>query len=208
MFRCLYSSQNLNNSPVKIAVKGGINMKYHYPESSAKTGRFSTDKIILAIIGGLTVIALVVIVLFSANEQKQAKGSNIVSYTVNDPDKPQASVASVFSDLGNMKVKDEKSADFVIENSGNKPLQLFKVSSSCDCTIGKITIDGNTSPEFGMHSQSTWSGEIAPGNKATLSVIYRPYIMPVSGPVTREVYVSTNDPENKLLTFTVKAIVQ
>ena len=103
---------------------------------------------------------------------------------------------------------EEKAAQFTIENKGNKPLQLFKVSSSCGCTVGIITIDGNISPEFGMHNNSNWSGEILPGKTASLSVIYRPYIMPVKGPVTRDVFVTTNDPENKLLTFTVKADVE
>lgn len=168
----------------------------------------STDKLIFFIIGGFTLVILVGIVLFSINEGKQNQtAANIANFSASDKEKPVVAVSSTFSDLGNMKSKDEKAAEFTIENKGTKPLSLFKVSSSCDCTYGQITIDGVKSPEFTMHSQNPWTGTIDPGKKATLSVIYRPFIMPVKGVVTRDVYVQTNDPAKSKLTFTVKANV-
>jgi hypothetical protein len=59
-----------------------------------------------------------------------------------------------------------------------------------------------------MHSSISWVGTLNPGKKATVKVIYRPYIMPVSGEITRDVYVQTNDPDNERITFTVKAFVE
>ncbi|MBI2617773.1 DUF1573 domain-containing protein [Candidatus Gottesmanbacteria bacterium] len=168
----------------------------------------SSEKIILSIIGGVTLLALVVIFIFSVNESKQGKPEVSASYKVNDENRPRVKVSSSSSDLGTMKVQDEKQAEFLLENTGNKPLDLFKISSSCDCTFGQITVNGTKSPEFGMHSKSTWSTSLEPGEKATLTVTYRPSIMPVKGPVTRDVYVQTNDPENPKLTFTVKAYVE
>lgn len=169
----------------------------------------STEKIIFLIIGGLTVIMLVFIVFFSMNESKQTKTqASIVSYAKDDKDRPKLNFSSTTSDLGKMKVKDEKTAEFILDNTGNKPLQLFKISSSCDCTVGVVEIDGKISPEFGMHANNIWVGQIDPGKKAVLKVIYRPYIMPISGVVTRDVYVQTNDPDNPKLTFTVKAYVE
>lgn len=171
--------------------------------------KLGTDKIVFLIIGGLSVIALVLIAIFSVNESKQSSGNTaIASYSASDKDRPKVTVSGTFFDLGKMKVKDEKSADFTIENTGNKPLQLSKIQASCDCTFGQVTINGVKSPEFTMHSTNPWVGTIDPGKKATLSVIYRPYIMPVSGVVTRDVYVQTNDPEKSQLTFTVKAFVE
>lgn len=168
-----------------------------------------TEKIIFLIIGGLTMFALILIVIFSFNEQKQAKGTTaIASYTTADTDKPKANVSSTFSDLGKMKVKDEKTAQFTIENTGNKPLQLSKIRTSCDCTFGQVIIDGVKSPELGMHSTNPWVGTVDPGKKANLNVIYRPYIMPVSGVITRDLYMQTNDPDKSNLTFTVKAFVE
>jgi hypothetical protein len=107
-----------------------------------------------------------------------------------------------------MKVADQKTAEFVIENTGNQPLQLFNGSSSCGCTTGQITIKEEKSPSFSMHSKSTWTGSVAPGEKASVSLTYNPSLMPVKGDITRAVYVSTNDPENKELTFSIKAFVE
>lgn len=167
---------------------------------------WSTEKIIFAIVGGLTIVAIVLIVVFTANDQKQS--AILVSYASTDAQKPQITTSSTFADLGKMKVKDEKSADYIIENKGNKPLQLYKISSSCDCTYATVTINGVKSPELGMHSTNPWIGTLDPGKKATLTAIYRPYIMPVSGTITRYVYVKTNDPANPSLTFTLKAFVE
>lgn len=183
-------------------------MKYPEFKEPKKISLLPTDKIIFSIIGILTVIALILIVIFTVRDQKQAKGTNLATYSSADQQKPTAKTSSLFSDLGVMKVSQEKGASFNIENSGSKPLQLFKITSSCGCTVGKITIGGKTSPEFGMHSKSNWTAELAPGQNAKVDVIYRPYIMPVKGDVTRDVYISTNDPDNQLLTFTVKANVQ
>jgi hypothetical protein len=59
-----------------------------------------------------------------------------------------------------------------------------------------------------MHSLSNYVGEVLPGQQAIVKVIYRPYVMPVYGVVEREVYVTTNDPENERLVFKVKAMVK
>lgn len=169
----------------------------------------NAEKTIFYVIGGFTVLVIILIVVFSINEQKQASGGlNIASYSTTDSNRPKAKFDSAFSDLGKMSVKDEKTAEFTIENTGSKPLTLYKISSSCDCTFGLVDIDGNKSPEFSMHASGSWTGTVESGKSAKLSVIYRPSIMPVSGIVTRDVYVQTNDPENPKLTFTVKADVE
>lgn len=174
-----------------------------------KKSSISTDTVVFLLVGGLTIIALVLIAIFAVKEQEQSKGSKeIVNYSKQDKALPQIKVSDLFADLGKMEIKDEKTATFLLKNAGTKPLQLFNISSSCNCTFGKVTIEGVTSPEFNMHSKSPWVGTIEPGKEALLSVIYRPSLMPVKGPVTRQVLVRTNDPENGQLTFTVKALVE
>lgn len=168
----------------------------------------SNEKLIFLIAGSITLMALIVLVAFSLNQDQQRTNSPTMSYSSSDKEKPTVNTTSTSSDLGQMKLSEEKKADFSIENTGTRPLQLFHISSSCDCTFGQVTIDGNKSPQFSMHADSNWVGNINPGQKATLSVIYRPSIMPVKGDVTREVFVQTNDPQNKELTFTVKAFVE
>lgn len=166
----------------------------------------SNDKTVYWIIGGISLIALVLIVFVAFGESK-AK-AQISTYQTNAVERPKATVASTFADFGKMKVADQKTADFVIENTGNQPLQLFNGSSSCGCTTGQITIKEEKSPLFSMHSKSTWTGSVAPGEKATVSLNYQPSLMPVKGDITRAVYVSTNDPNNKELTFSIKAFVE
>lgn len=160
------------------------------------------------IIGGV-IFSLVILVssyFFLAGGQNQTV--KIASYTTQDKERPKAEVKSSFSDMGTIKVSEQKEAEFTIKNVGSKPLQLSNISSSCGCTVGQVVYDGKTSQEFGMHSQSDLVAEVAPQKTAKLKVTYRPYVMPVYGVVEREVYVSTNDPDNPKLVFKVKAYVR
>lgn len=111
------------------------------------------------------------------------------------------------TDLGTIKVADQKETEFTIKNIGTKPLQLSNMSSSCHCTFGQFIYQGKTSDEYGMSTVSDVLTPIAPNTEAMVKVIYRPYIMPVYGLVEREVYLSTNDPNNPKLVFQVKAVV-
>lgn len=169
-----------------------------------------TEKLIFIGVGAVTFIFIILVAVFASRDSARSAGNDtkLVTYSASDTDKPKTVTSSNFSDLGNMKLNSEKSAAFTITNQGNKPLELYDIKSSCMCTFGQITIDGVKSPEFGMHSENPWIGIVAPGKKATLSVVYKPYLMPVSGSVSRDVYVKTNDPSSSDITFTVKAFVE
>lgn len=161
------------------------------------------------IIIGLVLFSLVAIVgsyFFLVSGQRPQV--QIISYSVSDKERPIAKAKITFFDLGQMKVSDDKFANFKIKNIGQKPLQLSNVSSSCNCTFGQVLINGMESELFGMHNISDFAGEVLPGKEAVIKVTYRPSIMPVYGVIEREVYVSTNDPENPKLTFKVKANVK
>lgn len=145
---------------------------------------------------------------FILSPTNQSGPVKIASYSANDTQKPQVKVTSTSSDLGQMKVSDQKSQDFTLKNIGSKPLQLSNISSSCMCTAGQVVIDGKESEEFGMHSQADYIAQVDPGKTATVRVTYRPFQMPVYGAVEREVYVTTNDPENPKLVFKVQAFVK
>ena len=132
----------------------------------------------------------------------------IASYSSTDKDKPVVEVKKTLIDLGKIKVADQKEATFTFKNIGTKPLQVFNMSSSCHCTFGQLIYEGKTSDEYGMANVSDVLPSIAPNTEATVKVIYRPYIMPVYGPVEREVYLSTNDPSKQKLVFQVTASVQ
>ena len=157
---------------------------------------------------GLIIFSLVAITgsyFFIVSGQKSQP--QIASYSVSDKERPKAETKTTFFDLGKMKVSEDKSANFKIKNTGQKPLQLSNVSSSCNCTFGQVVINGKESELFGMHNVSDFAGEILPGKEAIVKVTYRPSIMPVYGTIEREVYVNTNDAENPKLVFKVKATV-
>ena len=164
------------------------------------------EKIAFGLLGIITVFAIIITLILSQSDQKNQ--ILISSYTVKDTQRPRVEISKSFQDIGKMKVSDEKTAKFTIENKGTKPLQLFKISSSCNCTFGQVIIGKEKSPEFSMHSSNNWTGTIPPNQKADLLVIYKPSIMPVSGIITRDVYVQTNDPANPNLTFTIKTFVE
>lgn len=98
---------------------------------------------------------------------------------------------------------------FIIKNAGTDVLKLTKVKTSCHCTKAQVTINGKTSPSFGMNTVSPWVGEVAPGNEAQLNIVFDPaYHGPNGvGPITRYISVDTNDPNNSTLEFTLTANV-
>ncbi len=155
------------------------------------------------LISAILLVGSYLVVFFSSGKPVQ-----VASYQTSDKDKPKVEMKQSTVDMGTIKVSDEKYADFVVKNVGNAALQLSDISSSCGCTVGKLIYEGKQSAEFGMHSQAGFVSEIAAGKSAVMRVIYRPYVMPVSGLVEREVYASTNDPDNPKLIFKVKAFVK
>lgn len=116
------------------------------------------------------------------------------------------------ADLGTMKGDEERSASFTITNTGNSVLRIWKVATSCDCTFATVEIGGKTSSEFNMAGMmsadlTNWMGEVPAGQTAKLKVTYRPKIMPVTGPVSRQVTFATNDPQNEKVEVSVTANV-
>lgn len=166
----------------------------------------SPKALIITIVLSLIVLIGAVFV-FSKNDEDFA--AKLKTYVANDTQKPKIKADKISADLGKMKAADEKSAEFQIINVGQKPLQLYDGSSSCNCTFGQIKTDGEDwSGEFGMHSRKNSITEIAPGKSAKIKVIYRPYIMPVYGTISRQVFLSTNDPLTPKLTLNVNAFVE
>ena len=159
------------------------------------------------IIGTLGIIVLLFGLAYLATKGQTPTPKQEV-YTKEGLDRPKAEVLTSTADLGVMGVNDTKEAEFTIKNIGNKPLQILNINSSCNCTFGKIIYKNIETNEFGMHKQSGYVADIAPGESAIVKAIYKPYIMPVYGNVSRDVYISTNDPENAKLIFTLTTVVK
>jgi len=68
------------------------------------------------------------------------------------------------------------SALFYVQNTGDAPLVISNLVTSCGCTTATLT-----------------SGVIAPGRRADLEVVFDPDFHPLHGPVVRQVFFATND---------------
>lgn len=98
---------------------------------------------------------------------------------------------------------------FTIKNSGTDVLRLTNVKTSCACTQAQVTINGEISPYFGMHTTSLWVGEVAPGKEAKLTVIFDPAFHGPTGvgPMSRIISVETSDASNARVEFTLTGTV-
>ena len=98
---------------------------------------------------------------------------------------------------------------FTIKNNGSDILKLYNVKTSCHCTKAYITINNADSPSFGMDNLSSWTGEVAPNQEASLTAVFDPAFHGPQGvgPINRFVLVETNDKSNQKLTFTLTGTV-
>ncbi|MDP3973437.1 MAG: DUF1573 domain-containing protein [Candidatus Daviesbacteria bacterium] len=98
---------------------------------------------------------------------------------------------------------------FIIKNTGTDVLKLTNVKTSCACTNARVTIDGEVSPSFDMHTTSSWVGEVPPGKEAQLTVIFdQDFHGPTGvGAVERLISIETNDAANPKLEFLLKGTV-
>ncbi len=161
------------------------------------------DKTIVAIIG-ITILVLAGAILSSA---RKAPTEPIAS--TNDPTRPIAVVDERRFDFGTVSMSEERRQAVTVRNDGQSPLELRHFATSCDCTFAHVALpDGSESPEFTMHGTNDWLGSVPSGQVATVHVIYRPAVMPVTGKVTRAVSFMTNDPANPSVELSFTADVQ
>jgi len=164
------------------------------------------NKSIAWIIGGIGVLALSAFLLLGGSpgtETAQSEPSGMPVFTV-DTKKIE---------LGEVAVQGDYPVEFTVTNTGDAPLEISEVKTSCMCTFVELVINGETSPEFNMvmHNSNVlrkWKGAIVPGASATVRVTYKPYLMPVQGPVERYAIFATNDPNNHEVQLGVHAIVK
>ncbi|MDP3725592.1 MAG: DUF1573 domain-containing protein [bacterium] len=158
------------------------------------------------IIGGIGVLALGALLLLGGNDGTET-AQNESSGT------PVFTVDTKKIELGEVAVQGDYPAEFTISNTGDAPLEISDVRTSCMCTFAEIMIGGEKSPEFNMvmHNSPTtrqWKGVLEPGESAIARVIYKPHLMPVQGSVDRYLVFTTNDPNNREVQLGVHAIVK
>jgi len=160
----------------------------------------SSNKIIIA---GIT-LTLLVIVGGIALVSKSGPQELTVSQTV------QAQISATSHDWGDIPINNGNVVKtFAIKNDSQATLELANLSTSCMCTTAQVKINDQTSPFFGMHSNSSWRGQVPAGGTAEILVEFDPaFHGPNSvGQVTRQVTLETNDQNHPKITFNLTANV-
>lgn len=150
--------------------------------------------------------AVIVLGLIIAFSSKSSNGTTTTTGPVGS-----YKLSSEKMDLGEMAVNDEKSADFTFRNTSKTKMSLGSFETSCNCTMASVKIGSTTSPMFNMKahmsvSEANWSGELDPGETATINLMYKPALMPVYGPVERYATFKINN--SKEIRLTVSATVK
>lgn len=159
--------------------------------------------IIGVIIGSIVLVGGAVLIFGKSTQAVNRQNVGQASMTID----------KTLEDFGDMKSDEERTATFTITNtSASSVLRIWNVATSCDCTFATVAIGDQTKGEFNMSMHMSadlrnWMGEVPPGQTATLAVIYRPKVMPVTGPVSRQVTFATNDPSNANVEVSVTANV-
>ncbi len=98
---------------------------------------------------------------------------------------------------------------FEIKNTGEAPISLANVKTSCMCTTAKIITKNGTSPVFRMHEVSSWKGVLEPGETGKLEVDFDPTFHEPTGvgPMERIISVETSDPNKSNVEFNLKGVV-
>ncbi len=158
-------------------------------------------KLIVAVLAATVVIMAGGVLVLNSSSSPQITASQNAKAYVSDPTSHDWGNV----DYGGGVVK----KSFTIRNSGTDALRLYNIRTSCHCTRAYVTIGGRDSPNFGMDSVSSWTGEVASGKEAKITAVYDPAFHGPSGigPFTRFVSVETNDKANPKLTFTLTGIV-
>jgi chondroitin AC lyase len=97
------------------------------------------------------------------------------------PDQPQPNVDLPVADYDFGLIPagpEDVSQVFYVQNTGTEPLEIRSVVTSCGCTTATLS-----------------SSVIPPGQRADLTVVFNPDFHDTEGPVTRAVWLETNDPD-------------
>lgn len=103
---------------------------------------------------------------------------------------PRITIEEPVVDLGQIGTDTKKTGKFEFTNTGKAPLKIVQVHSCCGVTTKGV--------DNGQ--------EYAPGEKGTLEFEYLTGSNPIPE-ITRELRMQTNDPDKKIVSFTIKAAV-
>ncbi len=105
---------------------------------------------------------------------------------------PNISIPITYFDFGTIPAAPDNAVQtFPIQNTGDEPLIIKRIVTSCACTTAELT-----------------SSVIEPGKRADLTVVFDPDFHDTQGPVKRIVWMETNDPDMPVAEVSITANVQ
>lgn len=108
---------------------------------------------------------------------------------------PKIGISPASYDFGEIEFGKVVNYDFVIKNSGQAPLEIKRVATSCGCTTAKVSLQ-----------------TIEPGQSAELKVTYDTAAMGDGphgkGNQERIIYIKSNDPKSPQAQVTLSAFVR
>ncbi|MFQ5838944.1 MAG: DUF1573 domain-containing protein [Thermoplasmata archaeon] len=120
---------------------------------------------------------------------------------------PSIQVAPASYDFGSIP-PEVVATTFTVMNIGEGELVILSIATSCMCTSAVFRFKGRESPTFGAHGNPEgWSERLEPQESGQLEVTYDPNLHPDSGPITRVVYIRSNDPSTSEVQLTITAYV-
>lgn len=121
----------------------------------------------------------------------------------------KVSLSETAWEWGEIGIKDGKvEKEFEIKNTGSDTLKLYNIATSCMCTTAQFMDDD--SHIFGMHTKSGYVKEVKLGESTKIKVVFDPLFHGPDGvgPISRQVTMMTNDPEQNNLSFMLTATVR
>lgn len=140
------------------------------------------------------------VVLFNYNKVENQNDINVKNETdasgaVGDIMGPTIEVEPEEFDFGTVKYGDVAERTFIIKNTGDEPLEILRLSTSCGCTSAVIAEDERI---------------IAPRKEVEMRVAFDPAVHKDDsglGNVKRIVYIKTNDKNNPEVEINISANV-
>ncbi len=154
----------------------------------------SSNKVIIIGIG----LTLLVIVGGIALVSKSGPQELAVSQAV------KVQISETSHDWGDIPINNGNvKKTFEIKNDSQGILELANVSTSCMCTTAQVKINDQVSPFFGMHSNSSWRGQVPAGGTAEVLIEFDPAFHGPNGvgQITRQISLETNDQTNPKITL-------
>lgn len=154
---------------------------------------------------GVTILIVVIVVILAGVVfYGYSKAPNQISpndnININGPDipiikGPIIEVTPESYDLGTVVYGDVARHTFTVKNSGDEPLEILRLSTSCGCTKATVAEEDKV---------------IAPGQSVDMLVTFDPAVHEDDhdlGDVTRVVYIKTNDSNNPEVEVEITATV-